>query len=174
MNPTTLDQTTAAGPRLLLPEHHEKIDAACKALRASAFIDDPLGVIARYRNLEHAVLEHMKAEEDFILPAYARHAPADAAAIRVTHEELRRQLYRLGIDAELRAFRLEAIDFLIETLHEHGAHEDREMYPWAQTVLPPATKRELFKRITRSLRALAHYNTRRDSRRPERSQGTSE
>jgi hypothetical protein len=154
MNTTHLDHIAADGPRLLLPEHHEEIASACIALRSSAFTDDPLEVITRYRNVEHAVLEHMRAEEDFILPEYANHAPADAAAIRATHEGLRRHLYRLGIDVELHAIRLESIDGLLMTLRDHAAHEDRNMYPWAQRSLTPFTKRELFKRITHSLRAL--------------------
>jgi hypothetical protein len=171
MNPTNLGHSSL---RLLLPEHHEEIAAACAALRTSAYIDDPLEVIMRYRNVEHAVLEHMRAEEDFILPAYARRAPADAAAIRATHEDLRRQLYRLGIDAELHCIRLESIDQLTATLRDHAAREDREMYPWAQRVLAPATKRELFKRMTHSLRALALYNAPKTPRPAKRAREVAE
>jgi hypothetical protein len=161
MIPTALHHPATNEP-LPLSEHHEELEAACAALRTSAFAEDPLDVISRYRNLEHAVLEHVKIEEDLILPAYARHAPADAAVIRVAHEELRRQLYRLGIDAELRMLRLEAIDRLIATLREQAAYAALRMYPWAQAVLTPVSKRELFKRISRSLRALALNHTPRD------------
>ena len=159
MQSTTSSHGTAGDLRLLLPEHHEEVYAACEVLRASVVTDDPLDVLARYRNLEHAVLEHMKAEEDFILPAYAKHARTDAAAIRATHDELRRKLHRLGVDTELRALWLEAIDRLVATLRAHAAHEDRGMYPWAQTVLAPATKREVFKRIAHSLSALEFFDT---------------
>jgi hypothetical protein len=155
MAPSALHHPAANETLLLLAGHHEEIGTACVSLRMSAFTDDPLEVIVRFRNLEHAVLEHMKIEEDSLLPAYARYAPADAAVIRVAHEDLRRQLYRLGIEAELRYLRIEAIDHLIATLREHAAHETRGMYPWAQSVLTPDAKRELFKRISRSLRALA-------------------
>lgn len=163
----TAELTTTA-PRLALAEHHDEIGTAAKALRASAFADDPLEVIMRYRSLEHAVLEHMRIEEEFVIPAYARHAPADAAVIRLAHGELRRQLFRLGIDAELRMLRLAAIDRLIATLREHAAHEKRGMYPWAQEFLTPVAKRELFKRISRSLRALALRDTPRATKPPSR------
>jgi len=138
----------------LLRNHHDEIASRCAELRSSAFADDPRDVILRYRNLERAVLEHMEAEEQTILPAYERLFPEDARAILATHDELRRQLYRLGIDVELHAIRLESIDQLLATLSAHVVQEDRAMYPWAQRCLPASSRREVFERIGRSLRLL--------------------
>lgn len=154
------------GPRLLLPEHHAAIERACVLLRTSALADDPLDLVARYRALEHALLAHMNAEEELLLPAYALQFPDDAAAIRAAHEALRHDLYRLGVDVELRCLRLGAIDRMIATLRDHAAHEDRLLYPWARTFLKQAGRRGRFERITRPLRALTFYN-RRGSRRRE-------
>lgn len=137
-------------PRLLFDEHHAEIEALCNALRESLYKDDPLEVIASYRTLERAVLEHMRAEEDTILPAYTTHAPKDAAVIVATHDELRRRLFRLGVDAELHCVRAPSIDELIAALRAHAAHENREMYPWAESHLPAPTKRRLFARMTES------------------------
>ncbi|HEY5922229.1 MAG TPA: hemerythrin domain-containing protein [Kofleriaceae bacterium] len=145
----------ADGPRLLLPDHHREIEAACDALRTSVYADDPAELTTRFRSLEQAVLEHMLAEEEAILPVYAKYARADASAIRAAHEELRRQLFQLGIAVELHCVRGEALELLVETLRSHAAHEDREMYPWAQVHLPPRTMLELFARIAKSFRLLA-------------------
>lgn len=139
----------------MFPEHHDEIEALCKALRVSVYADDPQDVITRYRMLEHAVLEHLRAEEDSILPAYGHHAPGDAAAIYATHDELRRRLFRIGVDAELHCARVQVVDDLIAALRAHAAHEDGEMYPWAEVNLPVSTKRQLFARMARSLCALA-------------------
>lgn len=154
-NPVGVDHPTNNGPRLLFADHHEEIEAACRALKAAIYTDDPANLIARFRTLERATLEHMSAEEEEILPAYEKTMPADASRILATHDELRRQLMRLAIDVELHAVRAHQLERLIATLREHARQEDLYMYAWAQIHLPLRTKRVLFKRIGRSLRALA-------------------
>ena len=156
-----VDHPPPNGPRLLFADHHCKIEAACDSLRACAYTDDPLELIEQYRSFERSVLEHLKAEEDAILPAYAEHAPADAELIRATHDDLRQQLFRIGLDVELHSIRAESLDRLVATLRAHAAHEDREMYPWAQLNLPLRTKRQLFHRIGRSIRLLVLDGERR-------------
>lgn len=155
LTPTAHDHPATQGPPLLFADHHDQIEAACDALRACAHTGDLRDVITRYRSFERAVLEHLKAEEEEILPAYARHAPADAESIRATHDELRGQLYRIGVDVELHCVREKTLDRLVTALQAHAAHEDRKMYPWAERHLTPPTRRELFKRLTHSLLALA-------------------
>jgi hypothetical protein len=152
---TGLENLANNGPRLLFADHHEQIEKSCDALRTAIYADDPLVLAERYRAFEHAMLEHMAAEEEHILPAYAADAPEDAAAIRATHDELRQQLFRIGVDVELHSVRAAALEQLVKTLRAHAALEDVRMYPWAQVHLPARTKRELFKRIGRSLRRLA-------------------
>lgn len=150
-----LDYPANNGPRLLFADHHEKIEKACDALRAATYGEDSLELIARYRTFERAMLEHMAAEEEQILPAYAAEAPDEAAEIRATHDELRRQLYGLGVEVELHCVRAESLEQIVKTLRAHAAREDARMYPWAQVHLPLRTKEELVTRIARSLRSLA-------------------
>ena len=97
----------------------------------------------------------MDAEEDAILPAYTKRYPEDAQAIYRSHQELRRQLFRLGVEVELHEVRAETLEQLVQSLRSHSAHEDRGMYPWARAQLPPRTKLELFTRIRHSIQLLA-------------------
>ena len=150
-----LDAKASNGPRLLLADHHRAIEDACRALLACTYGDDSLQLIAQYRTFEHAMLEHLAAEEEDILPAYEAAAPADARAIRDDHAALRQQLFRIGVEVELHLVRAPTVRELIEQLHVHAAHEDATMYPWAQLQLPLSTKRRLFVQVGRSLRALA-------------------
>lgn len=153
--PAGLDAGAANGPRLLLADHHRQIEEACRALRARAYEDCPRVLMEQYRVLERAVLEHLVAEETVILPDYTRHDPEAAYAIRDEHAAIRQLLLRIGVEVELHVVRLETLQSLIDTLHAHAAREDVSMYPWAQVHLPLSTKRRLFVRIGRSLRALA-------------------
>jgi hypothetical protein len=143
------------GPRLLLPEHHDEIVAACKDLEAAMHSDDPDVLQARYRTFEDSVLEHLAAEEEQILPAYATYAPADAFKIREQHAQLRRQMAAVGVDLELHSVRSTTLVRLVNTLLDHARHEDEQMYPWAVANLPLHSRRQLFVRLGRSLQRLA-------------------
>jgi hypothetical protein len=138
----------------LLVEHHRALETACQALLAQTYGDDPRELIFHYRTFERATLEHLAAEEDLLLPAYAERAPDDAGAIRGDHAAIRQLLFRVGIDVELHIVRVDTVKRLIETLQTHAAHEDAAMYPWAQDNLPLSLRRQLFVRIGRSLRSL--------------------
>ena len=157
-----LDADVANGPRLLLAEHHRATEQACTALLARTYADDPHELVAQYRAFEHALLEHLAAEEELILPAYAQHDPADAQAIRDDHEAIRKALNRLGIEVELHVVRAHSVHELVDSLRAHAAREDAAMYPWAQVHLPLVTRRQLFVRVGRSLRALVQFRRRRE------------
>jgi hypothetical protein len=149
-----LDAGAANGPRLLLADHHRRIEEACKALRTCAHGGCPRDLLEQYRFLERSVLDHLEAEEKVILPDYAAHAPEDAYAIYQEHAAIRILLFQIGVEVELHVVRLEALEQLIATLHAHAAREDASMYPWAQVHLPLSMKRRLFVQIGRSLRVL--------------------
>lgn len=149
-----IDTGRSNGPRLLLADHHGEIDAACRALLVATYQDDPRALIEQYRRFERATLDHLAAEDELILPAYAEHDPADAGAIRDEHFAIRQLLYRVALDVELHVVRAEGLKRVIDTLRAHAAREDASMYPWAQVHLPLSVKRKLFVRIGRSLRML--------------------
>ncbi len=150
-----IDAGPANGPRLLLADHHRGIEAAYRRMLASIYADDARDLVRDFRTFERAILEHLAAEEDVILPAYALEAPQDAAQIRADHARIREALIRAGIDTDLHTMRAHNMKGLIEALRTHAAHEDERMYPWAQIHLPLSSRRGLFVRLGRSLRTLA-------------------
>lgn len=149
------DAGSTPEPRRLLADHHRAIDIVCRDLLDRTYADDPLRMIEQYRTFERAILEHLVAEEELVVPAYARAAPFEARAILDDHAELRQRLFQVAIEAELHYVRAETVCELIEQLRAHAAREDASMYAWAQDHLPPSVKRQLFKRVRRSLRLLA-------------------
>jgi hypothetical protein len=155
MTTAALDDLERNGPRLLLADHHEAIEAGCRDIEIGIQCDDPLDLVQRYRAFEKAVLEHLAAEEDELLDAYATYDQSDAITIRERHADLRRQLDKIGIEVELHSVRATALRTLIETLQMHARDEDRGMYPWAQHNLPLSARKRLFLRIGSSLDGLA-------------------
>lgn len=147
-------------PRLLLPEHHRELEAACQALLDCTYGDDPRALILQYRAFEHATLDHLAAEEELILPAYMEHAPDEARVVWDEHAAIRQLLFRIGVEVELHIVQAATVKQLVDALQSHAAREDAAMYAWAQDHLPLSVRRQLFVRIGRSLRSLSGWTPR--------------
>jgi hemerythrin superfamily protein len=140
----------APSAKLFLADHHERIEEACRDLLSETFADDPRALCHRWRAFEAEVLDHMAAEEEVVLPACARFAPAEVEAIRVEHERLRDLLGQVGMEVELHAVRADTVQRLIGCLEEHARREELALYPWAKHNLSPQRLEALRERIERS------------------------
>jgi hypothetical protein len=136
---------------LLLPDHHRRLETRCRALLACAQGDDPRELIASWRELEVELLDHMAAEEESVLPSYAKHAPEDAKQLAAEHVRLREIASALGLEVELHAVRIARLEKLVAALHAHGVHEDTAMYTWAQANLGEVAQHLLIARLGRWL-----------------------
>jgi hypothetical protein len=150
-----INDPTGNGPSLLLAEHHDELEAACADLRVAMHCGDPRELVDCYRAFEAGVVEHLRAEEDEILPAYGEFDPDDAAGIRNEHASIRARLYEIAVEVELHAIRAVTIEGIVEALRAHALHEDSGMYPWAEVHLPVSTRRQLSLRISQSLDTLS-------------------
>jgi Hemerythrin HHE cation binding domain len=133
----------------LLTDHHRDVERACRDLLHDTYGDDARELDAAWRRFEQRLLEHMAAEEDLILDAYARVDPDHAREIRRQHDELRALLTPLCLEVQLHVIRARTVEQLIAALRAHAAHEDRAMYPWAERNLPADTQRQLIARLER-------------------------
>ncbi len=145
-------------PRLLT-DHHTVIEQACRAILAATYADLSLELVTAFRAFEAEVLEHMLAEEDELLPAFAEAATEEAALVRGEHARLRYLLEMVGVDVELHTLRAEKMHALIAALTSHASREDERMYPWAARHLDTAPAQRLTERVRGSiarLRGIAH------------------
>ena len=138
------------GLSLLCPDHLRRVATLCRRLLDCATANDGRALVIEWNALEAALLDHMDAEEEVILPAYAQHAPEDARQIRADHERLRALLAPIGIEVELHEIRIARLRALVGVLEAHALDEDIGMYPWAEHNLP-RLHRLLFARVNRSL-----------------------
>ncbi len=147
------------GPYLLFAEHHRGLRRAGESLMARAQADDCYSLITEYRVFEKQILEHIRAEEELVLPAFATACPAEAAQIRDAHALLRKRLEATALEIELHSIRLQSIRELLEALDSHAKYEDCTMYPWAQVNVPAPSRSALGARLRASLRRLAQLAT---------------
>jgi len=133
--------------RLLLPDHHRRLEARCRALVESDETSDAFALRLRWFELETELLEHLSAEEVAIIPSYALEAPDDASRILAEHAQLRDLLTPIGVGPESQRQHADRVARLVDLLDRHADHEDLQMYPWAQRNLSEVTERLLFKRV---------------------------
>jgi hypothetical protein len=158
--PSGLEAIEHNGPHLLFAEHHRSLRRAGEDLMARAHEDDCFALVTEFRTFEEQILEHMRAEEEIILPAFAKANPEEAKAIVEAHGDIRKQLELTALDVELHCIRIESIRNLLAALDEHAKREDREMYPWAQVHLSDASRSAIGSRLLESIRKLANLATR--------------
>lgn len=114
-------------------EHHVALEVALRLRKAS----DADAETARDRFLrffDSEGREHFRAEEEILLPAFARHAAPDdpdVARVLTEHEELRRYAAELSA-APVGLDTLHAVGRL---LHDHVRHEERTLFPRIEAAL---------------------------------------
>jgi hypothetical protein len=116
-------------------QHHQGLFAALQLKRAAPeTVAEARGAFLDFYAREGA--RHFRAEEDLLLPAYARHAAPDAPEIvRVLTEHV--DLRRRGQDVEAATDPDPAVlRELGERLEAHIRFEERELFPMIEAALP--------------------------------------
>jgi iron-sulfur cluster repair protein YtfE (RIC family) len=86
---------------------------------------------------EDELREHLRAEEELLLPAFSRHAVGDdpdVVQVLVEHVEIRRRAQ----DAAAGAGGLADLHELGELLNAHVRHEERTLFPRVEAAMEPA------------------------------------
>ena len=95
---------------------------------------------------------HFRAEEEILLPAYARHGSSEHEAVvrvLIEHVELRRLAADLEADT---APGLELLHSVGKRLHDHIRHEERVLFPLIEEALPESALSELAVALERAER----------------------
>jgi iron-sulfur cluster repair protein YtfE (RIC family) len=130
---------------VLSREHHHALELALRLKRASTEQVDALAAdAAEFWRRES--MEHFRLEEEFLLPALARHSRPDDHDIRRTrsdHTELRRGFGELqGRSSDVNALRE-----LGELLSDHVRFEERVLFPRVEATLDPGELAELGRQL---------------------------
>jgi hypothetical protein len=116
-------------------DHHQGLVVAQRLRRATV----ETAAAARTAFLEYWTTdghEHFKAEEELLLPAFARYEPpTNHAVVRVLtdHVDLRRRAADVAIDDAPTCDDLQALGV---RLRDHIRHEERVLFPLIEAALP--------------------------------------
>jgi hemerythrin-like domain-containing protein len=100
-----------------------------------------------WRVLEPALLAHLDAEEEYLLPALDEAEQAECEQIRNEHSQIRRTLGELGMALELHTARAEPIVAFCAFLKAHAEREDSLLYSSAERHMPEVVARSLVSRL---------------------------
>jgi hemerythrin superfamily protein len=147
----TFQGTPSVGQRLIAD--HRALDTLLDALHNDIHGGDPSVCQASWDRFEQALLNHIDAEELFLLPSFEQIDRTEAAAIRQEHATLRHLVADMGVRLELHAVKEENVKRLVVALKTHAAREEVFLYKWADQLAP-----ELENAFTRKLSARrAHH-----------------
>lgn len=127
--------------KLLSHDHHQGLYVALQLKRAEA--DTAADARRAFLDFHAREAAHFRAEEEFLLPAFARHCePDDPAIVRVLVEHV--DLRRRGQDlATVPDPDLTQLHELGKRLESHIRHEERELFPRIEDALSPGELEEL-------------------------------
>jgi uncharacterized protein (TIGR02284 family) len=129
---------------------HEELAASLSRLRSFALAEDRELAVGEWGELESSILQHIDAEEMFLLPEYARAQPQEAAALVAEHREIRATLGQVGLAIDLHTLRLEQIDAVSKAVLKHVAREESTLYPWAREAAQSALVDAVLRRLPRA------------------------
>jgi hemerythrin-like domain-containing protein len=120
-----------------MTHNHEELREEAARLVAAMQANDRADVSTLWNELENKLLNHMEAEERFVLPSFAHVDRDGATALLRDHGLIRENLLELGIAVDLHYIRYDRSREFIELLLRHAEREERLLYRWADDHLSP-------------------------------------
>jgi hemerythrin superfamily protein len=120
---------SSTGQRLL--SDHQRLDSLFDRLLKDVRRGDWATCQATWARFERELLEHLEAEETFLLPTFESEHPDETATLRREHANIRRLLADMGVKLELHAEREQNVRRFVESLQSHAAREEALLYRWA-------------------------------------------
>jgi hemerythrin superfamily protein len=113
-----------------LHDDHQALEGDFEDLLNRVHVDDTCIIEECWDRFEKRLRDHMRFEEEKLLPAYARERPEIAMWIREDHEKIEQALDEIGLEIQLHQLREEKARAFVALLREHAAREARSIYGW--------------------------------------------
>jgi hemerythrin-like domain-containing protein len=126
---------------------HEQLRDQVTHLLAAMQANARADVTTLWNELDHKLLDHMEAEERFVLPAFAHVDGEEARGLIREHGLIRENLLELGVAVDLHCIRFERSEEFVDLLVRHAAREERLLYRWADDRLSPSVAQAVKNRV---------------------------
>jgi hemerythrin-like domain-containing protein len=129
MGPVSSD---ARSIRSLLLQEHLQLEVLFDCLLAAVEAHATAEAADLWSAFDVRLRAHLELEDRYLIPAFARDYPDDAARLLAEHDLIRASLQKLSVAFERRLKRTDSIHRFAELLRLHAAREDQMLYPWAE------------------------------------------
>jgi hemerythrin superfamily protein len=114
----------------MLAGDHDRLDRLFQSIVTRAEGGDLQLLEREWSTFQRALIEHLDAEEKYLIPALAEDRPAEARMLLDDHGQIRTLLTELGIDLDLHCLRAERVESFVAALRGHATREENIFYPW--------------------------------------------
>jgi hypothetical protein len=128
--PPAVEDDRIALVAALLRREHQRLYAIYDKILVAYEQKDWARIRKLWSVLEPAMRGHLKAEEKYVFSAFEQLDPAEAAALKGEHDQLRDRLAELAIRIELHVFPRQEMKELIDRARAHAEREHALLYPW--------------------------------------------
>jgi len=135
-----LQPHSRAGLARLLTESHRRLQDEFAELFRNTRMMAPERTRQAWARLDRELRDHLRLEEQSLLPMFELHSSAEAVGLRAEHHQLLRELGWLGVDLDLHSFEEKRAEGFLALLDAHVAREQRTLYLWAETGLSKRAK----------------------------------
>lgn len=119
-----------------LRQDHAQLEQRFEDLIKRSTLGDWRDCDAVWSAFSAQIEDHMRYEEQELIPAYADSSPEAGAVTQKLCEEhtsIRHLLDAIGLDIQLHAIRAASIRRMVSMLREHAEQENLTLYPWLVT-----------------------------------------
>jgi hemerythrin superfamily protein len=119
----------------MLAGDHDRLDHLFQGILTRIQGGDFQLLEREWLTFQRALLEHLDAEEKYLIPALAQDRPAEARVLLDDHGQIRALLTELGIDLDLHCLRGDCVEAFVAALRGHATREENIFYPWVDRQL---------------------------------------
>jgi hypothetical protein len=126
----------------LFRSHAHATHAQLEALSKFVEMKGPAQRRKALQRLEEALLAHLRAEEEWVLPDFGLVHASEAARIRAAHECIRQRITRMNSATHSDGIDDHTVRELSKLIRECASFEELVLYPWAEHQLRTSKKGE--------------------------------
>lgn len=121
--------------RALLKSDHRRLEESFEELVAAFRTGDREEAATLWDAFESSLEEHMRLEEQHILPEFAKVDGSEASALVREHKTIRGALSELAVGVDLHCTTADTVERFARMLRDHARREEALMYRWAEAHL---------------------------------------
>jgi hypothetical protein len=115
-----------------LHQDHRALEALFELVLESARANDGPTLSILWSEFERRLETHLEGENAYLLSALEPMHPGAVETVRKHHGTLRRLTASIGIETDLHAVRISALEEVGRLLREYATFEERTIYAWAR------------------------------------------